>query len=91
MNRKESGYVLGAKPSLLAWFSTLSDLVVSALERDMKFWTEVFLALFDVKQLQIDPKNIFRSFGGKTKSFCITLQVWLVFMPKVMKFWPKHF
>jgi len=34
---------------------------------------------------------MFESFGGKTKSFWIDLQVWQVFVSKVMKFWSKHF
>jgi len=36
-------------------------------------------------------KIMFRSFGGNTKSFSVGLQVWRVFVLKLMKFWAKHF
>jgi len=34
---------------------------------------------------------MFGSFGDKTMSFWVGLQVWRVFVSKVMKFWSKHF
>jgi len=76
---------------ILAWFSTLLALVVSVLERVMKFWPEFFLTLFYVKQLKSTQNMMFGSFGDKTMSFWVGLQVWRVFVSKVMKFWSKHF
>ena len=65
--------------------------MVFVLEIVMKFWPEVLLVFFSIKQPQIDLKKDVPSFGGKTKSFWIGYQVSQVFVPKVIKFWPKHF
>ena len=57
----------------------------------MKFWPKVFLVLFYVKQLQIDPKKDVWKFWDKKKSFLAGLQVLQIFVSKVMQFWVQYF
>ena len=91
-NRKNMNIFWVQNQVILARFLILLALVIFVLETIMKFWSEVLLVLLYVKQPQIDPKKtMFRSFGSKTKSFFIDLQVWRVLIPKVINFDRKIF
>jgi len=65
MNRKEYWYVSGAKISNYGLVFNFASFGGFVLERVMKFRPKDFLALFYVRQPQIDLKMMFRSFGAK--------------------------
>jgi len=70
------------RPSLV-WFPCLKE----SWNFDMNFCWFAFMS----NNHKSTQYKMFKSFRGKTKSIWVGLQVWRVFMPKVLKIWLEHF